>query len=82
MPPFMEAIVDGDYSTVSRMLEEGASPSDKIAFFANRGERGRDELHAVPLEIAIGAREFEVAKALSTMGRICPTKRLAIFIAQ
>ena len=32
MPPFMEAIVDGDYSTVSRMLEEGASPSDKIAF--------------------------------------------------
>ena len=31
MPPFMEAIVDGDYSTVSRMLEEGASPSDKIA---------------------------------------------------
>lgn len=32
MSPFMEAIVDGDYSTVSRMLEEGTSPSDEIAF--------------------------------------------------
>ena len=40
MPPFMEAIVDGDYSTVSRMLEEGASPSDKIGLFG--GFCGRD----------------------------------------
>lgn len=68
MSPFMEAIVDGDYSTVSRMLEEGTSPSDEIAFFANRGERGRDELHAVPLEIAIGAREFEIAKCIIDHG--------------